>query len=197
LQCVITRYIDPLIALMSALVGVAVTISIIYAGIQYGSSADSPQKVSQAKQRIVTSVFVLVGFFVLYQAFSWLTPGGLNPATSATSTNIPCNGGGSFLGLPNWYEYICDSGHDLRLIGDASGPSDLPLVGLAVMEILLRIVGFVSLGYMIFGSVKYVVSQGEPNKVSEAKGTIINALIGLIIASLAVALVSFIGNRVG
>jgi hypothetical protein len=99
----------------------------------------------------------------------------------------------SFLGLQPWYIYICGRSLD--------NPQDflnaLPLIALAVVEDLLRIAGLVAIAYVVFGAVKYVVSQGEPDKTAEAKGTIINALAGLIIASLAVAMVSFIGNRLG
>ena len=75
-QCIIDKYINPAINLVSALVGVGVTVSIIYAGIQYASSADNPQKVSAARQRIVTSIFVLVGYFVFYAFLNWVIPGG-------------------------------------------------------------------------------------------------------------------------
>ncbi len=95
----------------------------------------------------------------------------------------------TFLGLPNWYQYVC--GHDFVF------PNDIPLVLLGLVDIMLRIAGIVAIAYVVFGGVKYVVSQGEPDKTSEAKGTIINALIGLMIATLAIAIVSFLGNRVG
>lgn len=110
-------------------------------------------------------------------------------------TAVTCTPGGSFLGFPTWYKYAC--GHDFRFLADASGPSDIPLVMLAVIEILLRIAALAAVAYVVFGGVKYVVSQGEPDKISEAKGTIINALAGLLIATFAVAFVAFIGNRLG
>src|ERR1700761_1036278 len=44
-QCdLVTKYIDPLVAFLSALVGVAVVTSIIIGGIQYSSSAGDPSK---------------------------------------------------------------------------------------------------------------------------------------------------------
>jgi hypothetical protein len=76
-QCIIDKYIQPGINLAAGLVGLAVTVSIISAGIKYTMSADSPQKVSEAKQRLVTSVFVLIGFFTFYALMNYLIPGGL------------------------------------------------------------------------------------------------------------------------
>lgn len=104
-------------------------------------------------------------------------------------------GGGSFLGFPTWYKYVC--GRDFRFLPQGGQASDIPLVVLAIIEILLRIAALVAVGYVVFGGVKYVVSQGEPDKTSEAKGTIINALAGLLLATFAVAIVSFLGNRLG
>jgi Type IV secretion system pilin len=76
-QCLIDKYIQPAVNLLAGLVGLAVTISIIMAGIRYATSADSPQKVSEAKQRLVTSIFVLIGFFTFYALMNYLIPGGL------------------------------------------------------------------------------------------------------------------------
>lgn len=76
-DCIIQKYIQPALNLAAALVGLAVTISFITAGIRYASSADNPQKVSEAKQRMVTSAMVLVGFFTFYALMNYLIPGGL------------------------------------------------------------------------------------------------------------------------
>jgi hypothetical protein len=76
-QCIIDNYLRPAINTLSALVGVAVVISLIVAGIQYSTSADNSQAVSAAKQRMVTAVMVLVGYFSLYAFLNWVIPGGL------------------------------------------------------------------------------------------------------------------------
>jgi hypothetical protein len=61
---------------------------------------------------------------------------------------------------------------------------------------LLRIAGFVAIGFIIYGGILYVTSQGSPEQTGKAQNTIINALTGLVIASVAVALISFIGSRI-
>ena len=73
----ISKYIDPLITLLSAAVGLVVVISIIIGGIQYGSSAGDPQKVSAAKNRIRNSIIALVSFIFLYTFLQFLVPGGI------------------------------------------------------------------------------------------------------------------------
>ena len=112
---------------------------------------------------------------------------------------MTCSQGGGFLGFPTWYKYVCagKSGDYEFQILPKTGNSDIILIVLAVVEIMLRIAALAAVAYIVFGGVKYVVSQGDSNKISEAKGTIINALAGLLIATFAVAIVAFLGNRLG
>jgi hypothetical protein len=73
----ISKYINPFINFLAALVGVAVVISIVIGGIQYGSSAGDPQKVSAAKNRIRNAIVALLTFLFLYALLNFLIPGGL------------------------------------------------------------------------------------------------------------------------
>ncbi len=75
--CFFAKYINPVIALLSAVVGIVVVISLIVAGIQYSSAQGDPGKVQAAKQRIVNSLIALVAFFFLFAGLNWLIPGGL------------------------------------------------------------------------------------------------------------------------
>ena len=77
-QCdLIVKYIQPFINLMAAFVGVAIVISVVVGGIQYGSSAGDPQKASAAKARIRNAIIALVAFVLLYAGLNFLIPGGL------------------------------------------------------------------------------------------------------------------------
>lgn len=69
--------IDPAVKALTALVGVAITISIIWGGIQYSSSGGDPSAVSAAKKRIVTAVLTLIGYFLFLAFLNWVIPGGL------------------------------------------------------------------------------------------------------------------------
>ncbi len=73
---IVTKYINPTINLLAAFVGIAVTLSIIIGGIQYGSSAGDPQKAAQAKNRIRNSLIALISFIFLYSLLNFLIPGG-------------------------------------------------------------------------------------------------------------------------
>jgi hypothetical protein len=135
---------------------------------------------------------------------------------SDTSTASSC--AKTFMGLETWYAYFpnewfgnqtavagvpsnsgfstCDINNNFQFL-PTNGQSGLLLVGLAVLDDLLRIATLVAVGYVIYGGFLYMTSQGSPDGTKRAQGTIINALIGLVIAILAASIVSFIGNKLG
>lgn len=61
-----------------------------------------------------------------------------------------------------------------------------------VTNTILYIVGVVAVIMLIIGGVKYVISGGDSKKVTDAKNTVLYAIIGLIIAFLAFAIVNFV-----
>jgi hypothetical protein len=105
----------------------------------------------------------------------------------------------SFFGVHPWYHYLNAAGQlnkccevtSFQLLGRNS---DILLVILAVVDDLLIIAGLVAVVFVIYAGIKYVMSQGSPDETSKAQSTLVNALIGLAIALIAIALVSFIGN---
>ena len=61
----------------------------------------------------------------------------------------------------------------------------------------LAIVGIISVIMLIWGGLRYVISGGDSKKVTDAKNTILYAIIGLIIAVLSYAIVNFVLNSLG
>ncbi|MCR5700038.1 MAG: pilin [Candidatus Saccharibacteria bacterium] len=61
-----------------------------------------------------------------------------------------------------------------------------------VTNTILYIVGIVAVIMLIIGGIKYVVSGGDAKKVTDAKNTILYAIIGLVICFLAFAIVNFV-----
>lgn len=107
-----------------------------------------------------------------------------------------------FFFLPTWYKYLIlankmeDVGGRCTTVADFQ-PADLSLILLAVLDIVLRLAGLVAVGFVIYGGVKFITSQGDADGSKRARQTIINALIGLVIALLATTFVAFIGTRLG
>lgn len=108
-------------------------------------------------------------------------------------------GGGNFFGFPHWYKYLTDTetiaGKCTPKLDLANNPGQIAAIALALLEILLRVSVLVAIGFVVSGGIQYMTSQGEPDKTRKARGTIINALIGLVIAVVAVTLVTFIGGQ--
>ena len=66
-----------------------------------------------------------------------------------------------------------------------------------VVNIILWVVGILSVIMLVWGGIKYTTSAGDTNKVTSAKNTIIYAVIGLIISIMAYAIVNFVIGQIG
>ncbi len=97
--------------------------------------------------------------------------------------------------IPPWYKYLGGEEIAGRCSVVMDFPSDTGKILLAVVEILLRIGGLVAIGFVIYGGFRFILSTGEPDKAKDARQTIINSLIGLVIALLATVIVNLIGNN--
>lgn len=63
-----------------------------------------------------------------------------------------------------------------------------------ITNTILYIVGIIAVIMLIWGGIRYVVSGGDSKKVTDAKNTILYAIIGLVISFLAFAIVNFVIN---
>ena len=61
-----------------------------------------------------------------------------------------------------------------------------------VTNTILYIVGIIAVIMLIIGGIKYVVSGGDSKKVTDAKNTVLYAIIGLVVCFLAYAIVNFV-----
>lgn len=97
-----------------------------------------------------------------------------------------------------WYKYLDSegSGKDCKPKVDGDYVGAASKIGLAVLDTLTRLAGVLALGYVLYGSIQYITSQGSQNGVAAAKSTITNAIAGLVVALLAIGFVQFIGSLV-
>lgn len=70
-------WIDTITTTLSAITGLAVTISIIFAGIQYSTAGGNPQAAAAAKKRIGQAVTALVATALMYFFLQWIVVGGI------------------------------------------------------------------------------------------------------------------------
>ena len=61
-----------------------------------------------------------------------------------------------------------------------------------ITNTILYFVGIIAVIMLIWGGIRYVVSGGDAKKVTDAKNTILYAIIGLVIAFLAYAIIQFV-----
>lgn len=125
---------------------------------------------------------------------------------AATQAECDAEKARTFLGITKWYKYLpyhpdvlgnCAIDLQLRDPTGAIHLDKLLLIALAVVDMLLRISVLVAIGFVVYGGIRYITSQGEPENTKAARGTIINALIGMAIAIIATVVVSFIGHQLG
>lgn len=61
-----------------------------------------------------------------------------------------------------------------------------------IVNVLLFIIGAISVIMLIIGGIRYTVSGGDSSAVTAAKNTILYAVVGIIVAILAYAIVNFV-----
>lgn len=79
-----------------------------------------------------------------------------------------------------------------------SSPAQDPVIVAikAVMEIIAFIAGAAAVILIIVSAIRFITSGGDSNAVSAAKGTLVNALIGIAIVVLAQAIVVFVLDNI-
>ena len=65
------------------------------------------------------------------------------------------------------------------------------------INLMLFVIGILSIFMLIFGGIRYVVSGGDQTRVKDAKNTILYAIIGLVVAILGYAVVQWVISVVG
>jgi uncharacterized protein YacL len=108
------------------------------------------------------SLFIALGTYLSFAASAFAQGASVNPCPSA----------GQFTGLCNI---------NANNIG--------PIVGAAV-EFILIVAVLIALFFLIWGGVRWITSGGDKAKVESARGTIIAAIVGLVIAFLAFFILS-------
>lgn len=66
-----------------------------------------------------------------------------------------------------------------------------------IADTLIFVIGAISVLMIIIGGLRYVLSAGSPSATTGAKDTILYAVIGVIVATLAFAIVQFVIAKVG
>ncbi len=108
----------------------------------------------------------------------------------------PCGkdvGVADFLGLKSWDSCLTK---DSLGVPQISKLSDIWLIVIALLEDAIKVAGYTAAGFVIWGGIKYIKSQGDPGQINEARQVIYNALFGLLLAMISVAIVNFVAGAI-
>lgn len=111
-----------------------------------------------------------------------------------------CTSGTTLFGIPSWYSYLTVKENGTTHTCDVVNfqvPGSFLNIGLALLDMALHIAALAAVAYVIYGGILLVMSRGEPDKAAQGRQAIINALIGLVIALIAVGFVGFLGSKLG
>lgn len=126
-----------------------------------------------------------------------------NQAKGSNSTPVKCEEYGP-LGIPKWFRGLVDANCEVikpedQLDAQGNVAEDglqrfISILLLNIADMLLRCIGLIATGFIIWGGFKYMLARANPNKIISAKKTIINSIIGLVIAMISMTIVSFVFN---
>ena len=82
----------------------------------------------------------------------------------------------------------------INAAGGSTGADATTLTGVfkIIVNVMLFIIGALSVIMLIYGGIRYTLSGGDSGSVTSAKNTIMYAIIGLIVAFLAFAIVNWV-----
>lgn len=141
------------------------------------------------KKIIIAMSLVIIGSFGASMAF---------PNTSFAESN-ECDKKGRILTLKPWYDGLTKGDCSIKDIGsDADSQANfIWRVVLNIVDDLLQLIGYTTVGYIMYGGFLMMTSNGAPDKAARGRKTIMSAAIGLVIALASVALVNFISSKIG
>ncbi len=116
---------------------------------------------------------------------------GLASLVAPTAFAVKCKGE-SLLLFPAWYNGVtCVDGRPSPVALD-----EVWAIVLNIVQWIIIAAGYVALIFIISGGFKYVMSQGDPSKLTQAKNAITNSVIGLVIVLAAVMIVRSVENAI-
>ena len=80
-------------------------------------------------------------------------------------------------------------------IGNCANKTTNIAQGLAnIAQIISELIGGLAVLFILWGGLQYITSRGDPSNIKKAKETVTYAVVGVIVAILAYAIVSFVAS---
>lgn len=140
------------------------------------------------KNKIISIIAILLFTILGSGLFSILIP------QSVSAGSAPCTDT-TFLNFKTWYaglHKVDGGGCVIKSPSEAGGLQSFILkVVMNVADIIFMAVGYIAFFYVLYGGMQFIISQGNADKMAKARMTIMNALIGIVIAATSVIIVRF------
>jgi hypothetical protein len=151
--------------------GLVAVFFVIYAGIRYITSQGSPDVTAKAQSTII---YALIGLAIAVIAV---------PTVSYLGNRFATGNGGS--------TGIAGGSLNLSSLPNATGAANGSILQ-TVLQDLFGVIGGLALIFLIIGGLRYIFSNGDPQNAASARGTIIYALVGLMVAIVAESIVALV-----
>lgn len=140
------------------------------------------------KKIIIAMSLMIIGSFGVSMTF---------PNTSFADD--ACSNKGKILTLKPWYSGLTNNDCSLKNpdTDTNSQANYIWKIALNIVDDLLQLIGYTTVGYIMYGGFLMMTSNGAPDKAAHGRKTIMSAAIGLVIALASVALVNFISSKIG
>lgn len=128
--------------------------------------------------------------------------GGPASDSSEPASAANCTKNATFLGiLPAWYKYlnVRQVGGNCEIVlatrdGETDWQKTAISIVFALIDMATRLAGLVAVIFVIVGGFTFITSNGQPEKAKNARNTILNALVGVVIAIVAATVVNIVGK---
>lgn len=136
--------------------------------------------------------FLLAGVFALLVA----APVAAVAVPTQASAGPACEA--SFLGIPPWYRGMTNDDCTIVSPDDLGGLSNfIWRIALNVIQMALVIVAYIAIFFILWGGFLFMTGGGNAAQVEKARKSILNAVVGLVIAMGAIAITNFLFGIIG
>lgn len=130
---------------------------------------------------------IVAGSLIVMAVVLGLSFMSLQAAGAQSGKEAACIGSGG--------KWTADPTPEEPLRGVCSTPGDNRTVASSIKDVanmLIYIIGSISILMIIIGALRYTLAQGDSNSVNAAKNTVIYAVVGLVLSVAAYGIVNFV-----
>lgn len=118
------------------------------------------------------------------------------PAGNVYAAEDETNCDKMLLGMKPWYAGLTDSNCNIKTPEKDGLSNFVWTIVTNVLYDMFVVIGYLAIGFIMFGGYTYLLARGDPGRIEKAKKTLVAAVSGLVISLLASVIVSFIADNI-